>query len=148
VTEITTKISTKISPGLVVDTSAVVAVLEGEPDTEAVIETLDRAEWRLMSAATLVELGIVVQARLGPVGALAVERFLRDGEIDVVAFDRPQVDRALDAWRRFGKGRHPAALNLGDCYVYALAAERGLPVVCTGNDFAQTDLDVVPTAAI
>jgi len=131
--------------GLVVDASAVVAVLEGEAAAAAVIDALDRAEWRLMSAATLVELGIVVQARLGPVGALAVERLLRDGEIDVVAFDHPQADRALDAWRRFGKGHHPAALNLGDCYVYALAAERGLPVVCTGDDFAQTDLEVAPT---
>jgi len=117
--------------------------LEGETTADAVIEALDRSEWRLMSAATLVELGIVVQARLGPVGALAVERLLRDGEIDVVAFDRPQADRALDAWRRFGKGRHPAGLNLGGCYVYALAAERGVPVACTGKDFVQTDLEVV-----
>jgi len=130
--------------GVVIDTSAVVAVLAGETAASAVIDAIDQSEPRLMSAATLVELGIVMEARLGPIGGLVVERFLRDGEVEIIALDRPQADRALDAWRRFGKGRHGAALNLGDCYVYSLAAELGLPVLCTGNDFAQTDLEVVP----
>jgi ribonuclease VapC len=133
--------------GVVVDTSAAVAVLGGEDGAEAIIEVMDRAEHRLMSAATLVELGIVMEARLGAAGALAVERFLRDGEITLVDVDRAQADLALDGWRRFGKGRHPAALNLGDCFTYALAADRGDPVLCTGDDFARTDLDVVPDRA-
>jgi len=73
-----------------------------------------------------------------------VERFLRDGEVTVVAVDRRQADRALDGWRRFGKGRHNAALNLGDCFTYALAADRDVPVLCTGKGFGQTDLTVLP----
>jgi len=129
---------------IVVDTSAVLAILGNESAADDTIEAMDVAEDRLMSAATLVELGIVMEARLGAAGALAVDRFLRDGEVRVVAVDRPQADLALDGWRRFGKGRHPAALNLGDCFTYALAAEQGLPVLCTGNDFSQTDLAVLP----
>lgn len=129
---------------IVVDTSAVVAILGNESDADDVIAALDVAEERLMSAATLVELGIVMEARLGPAGALAVDRFLRDGDVSVVAVDRRQADRALDGWRRFGKGRHQAALNLGDCFTYALAADRDLPLLCTGNDFGQTDLTVWP----
>lgn len=129
---------------VVVDTSAVVAILGNESDADDVIAAMDAAEERLMSAATLVELGIVMEARLGPAGALAVDRFLRDGDVSVVAVDRRQADRALDGWRRFGKGRHQAALNLGDCFTYALAADRDLPVLCTGNDFGQTDLTIWP----
>ncbi len=129
---------------IVVDTSAVVAVLGNESAANDTIEALEVAEDRLMSAATLVELGIVLEARLGAAGALAVERFLRDGQVNVVAVDRQQADRALDGWRRFGKGRHKAALNLGDCFTYALAADRDVPVLCTGNDFGQTDLTVLP----
>ncbi len=128
---------------VVVDTSAVMAILSDEPPAADLIGALGDANARVMSAATLVELGIVMEARLGPAGALAVERFLRDGEVTIVAVDRRQVDAALDGWRRFGKGRHRAALNLGDCFTYALAADRGLPVLCTGNDFRQTDLKVV-----
>jgi ribonuclease VapC len=129
---------------IVVDTSAAVAILGDESGVDDAIAVMDVAEDRLMSAATLVELGIVMEARLGAAGALAVDRFLRDGEVQVVAVDRQQADRALDGWRRFGKGRHKAALNLGDCFTYALAAEQGLPVLCTGNDFGQTDLAVLP----
>lgn len=129
---------------VVVDTSAVVAILGNESAADDVIASMDAAEERLMSAATLVELGIVMEARLGAAGALAVDRFLRDGDVSVVAVDRRQADRALDGWRRFGKGRHQAALNLGDCFTYALAADRDLPVLCTGNDFGQTDLTVWP----
>jgi ribonuclease VapC len=129
--------------GVVVDTSAAFAVLGGEDGAEGIIEVMDRAEHRLMSAATVVELGIVMEARLGPAGALAAERFLRDGDVAIVEVDRVQADRALDGWRRFGKGRHPAALNLGDCFTYALAAERGDRVLCTGDDFTRTDLRVV-----
>ena len=90
---------------LVVDTSAVVAILGNESAANDIIEALDVAEDRLISAATLVELGMVMEARLGAAGALAVDRFLRDGEVNVVAVDRQQADRALDGWRRYGKGR-------------------------------------------
>lgn len=96
-----------------------------------------------MSAATRVELGIVAEARLGPAGAELVHRLLRDAEIELVPVDGDATDRAVSAWRRFGKGRHPAALNLGDCFTYAAAEKAGYPILCTGADFAATDLAVV-----
>ena len=129
---------------IVVDTSAVVAILGNEPTAQELIDVIDSSDRRLVSAATVVELGIVMEARLGAAGGSIVDRFIRDGEITVVAVDRHHADRAIDGWRRFGKGRHAAALNLGDCFTYALAAETGLPILCTGNDFARTDLEVIP----
>ena len=131
---------------VVVDTSAVVAVLNGEPQADAIIGVLSDVDRRVMSAATLVELGIVMEARAGAAGALAVERFLREGNVTIVPLDRTHADRALEGWRRFGKGRHRAALNLGDCFTYGLATEMSAPVVCTGRDFAATDVVVMPEA--
>jgi ribonuclease VapC len=128
--------------GVVVDPSAAVAILAGEPAGAALIEALDGDGPRLLSAGSLVELGIVLEARFGPIGLGIVERFLRDGDIDVVPVDRAQADAAVGAWRRFGRGRHQAGLNLGDCFTYALAEETSLPILCTGGDFAQTDLAV------
>jgi ribonuclease VapC len=96
-----------------------------------------------MSAATLVELGIVLEARLGPVGTAVVERFLRAGQIQVVEVDRAAADAAIDGWRRYGKGRHPARLNYGDCFVYALASAEGASILCVGADFTETDVEVV-----
>lgn len=99
-----------------------------------------------MSAANRVELGMVIEARLGPAGMDLISRFLRDADIAVVAVDAEAADRALSAWRRYGKGRHRAALNFGDCFAYALAERTGLPLLCTGDDFAATDLEVIPPA--
>ncbi|MEJ7764460.1 MAG: type II toxin-antitoxin system VapC family toxin [Acidimicrobiales bacterium] len=130
--------------GVVVDTSAVVAILLGEPDADDLLSILAAAGPRLLSAATLVELGIVLEARLGSEATGIAGRFVRDSGIDVVALDRPQADRSLEGWRRFGKGRHPAGLNLGDCYAYGLAATTGYPVLCVGSDFARTDVGVLP----
>lgn len=97
----------------------------------------------LMSAASRVELGIVIEARLGPHGADLVARFLRDAEIEIVKVDAAAAERAMEAWRRYGKGRHRAALNYGDCFVYALAERMGLSLLCTGDDFAATDIDIL-----
>lgn len=131
---------------VVVDTSAVVAVLLREPGSDALAERLESAATRLMSAATRVELGIVIEARLGPVGADLLARFIRDAEIEIVAVDTVIADRALGAWRRYGKGRHRAALNVGDCFSYALAEHTGLALMCTGADFSATDLQVIRPA--
>ena len=128
---------------LVIDTSAAVAILTSEPGADELIDQMAEATGRRMSTATLVELSIVMEARLGPPGQGIVERFLRDSEIDLVPVDRTHVDRALEGWRRYGKGRHPAALNFGDCFAYALAVSDGSPVLCVGDDFAATDIDVV-----
>ena len=127
----------------VVDTSAVVAMLIDEKGADELREHIAGADSCLMSMATLVELSIVMEARLGPPGASLVERFVRDAAIELVDVDRTQVDRALEGWRSYGKGRHRAALNFGDCFTYALAAAVGHPILCVGNDFVATDLEVV-----
>lgn len=128
---------------LVVDTSAAVAVILGESGSEELAAQLEGALTRLMPAATRVELGIVIEARLWPAGQDVVDRFLRDAKVDVVPVDADLAARAMSAWRRYGKGRHPAGLNLGDCFTYALAERTGHPVLCTGDDFAATDVAVV-----
>lgn len=128
--------------GVVVDTSAAVAVILTEPGSDQLIDALESAGSRIMSAATRLELGIVVESRNGAYGADDVQRFLRDADVGVVEVDEDDAERALSAWRRYGKGRHPAGLNFGDCFVYALAERTGLPVLCVGDDFAATDLDV------
>lgn len=128
---------------LVVDTSACVAVILGEPGSEELAGYLERSLVRLMSAAIRVELGIVIEARLWPAGQDVVDRFLRDAKIDVVSVDEELAARAMSGWRRYGKGRHPAALNFGDCFTYALAEKSGHPVLCTGDDFAATGIPVL-----
>jgi ribonuclease VapC len=132
---------------IVVDTSAAVAILASEPGADDLIGRLSRATDRLMSMATLVELGIVMEARLGPAGQGVVERFVRDSEIELVPVERVHVDRALEGWRRFGKGRHKAALNFGDCFSYALAVASGHPLLFVGDDFSRTDVAVAGAAA-
>ncbi len=96
-----------------------------------------------MPAAIRVELGIVIEARLWPAGQDVVGRLLRDAKIDIVPVDADLTARAMSGWRRYGKGRQPAGLNFGDCFTYALAERTGHPVLCTGNDFAATDVTVV-----
>jgi ribonuclease VapC len=128
---------------LVVDTSAAVAILTSEPEAEDLIERLSDAMPRLMSTATLLELSIVMEARLGPSGQGIVERFIRDSEIELVPVSRTHVDRALEGWRHFGKGRHKAALNFGDCFSYALAVAGGHPLLYVGNDFPLTDVPAI-----
>jgi ribonuclease VapC len=124
---------------IVVDTSAVVAVLFGEPDAEGVEHKLVDSPC-VMSAATRVELGIVVEARAGPAGAQLLEELLARIEVRVEPVDAALADEALVCWRRFGKGRHPASLNYGDTFSYALARRLGLPLLFVGDDFAQTDV--------
>jgi ribonuclease VapC len=132
---------------LVIDTSAAVAVILGEPGSAEIAEYLEAAIARLMPAAIRVELGIVIEARLWPAGQDIVERFLRDAKIDIVPVDSDLAARAVSGWRRYGKGRHRAGLNFGDCFTYALAERTGHPVLCAGDDFAETDLAVVRPSA-
>jgi ribonuclease VapC len=125
---------------IVVDTSAMVAILTNEPGRGWLAAQLADATERLMSAPTALELGILLEARAA---AGILRRTLRDAEITVTPFDDGMAQRALDAWRRFGKGRHAAGLNFGDCCSYALAEATGCPILCVGNDFSQTDLAVL-----
>lgn len=128
---------------LVVDTSALAAILFGEPSRGWLLDHLAEAELREIAAPTVVELGIVVEARLGSRGAVLADHLLGDADIEVVPFTASTAAEALAGWRRFGKGRHPAGLNLGDCFTYALAVETGSTILCTGEDFAATDLPVL-----
>ena len=133
--------------GLVIDTSAAMAILGSEPDGESLLTLLAETDERLISAGTLVELGVVLEARIGPAAGGIIERFLRDAEIELVPVERTHVDRALEGWRRFGRGRHRAALNFGDLFAYALATSAGYPVLCVGEDFAATDAGVMGPSA-
>ena len=126
-----------------VDTSAAVAIVLGEPGSEELAVYLENALARLMPAAIRVELGIVLEARLWPAGQDVVDRLLRDAKIDIVPVDADLAARAMSGWRRYGQGHHPAGLNFGDCFTYALAERTGHPVLCTGNDFAATDIAVL-----
>lgn len=114
---------------LVVDTSAAVAVLSDEPGADDLAAALEGADRRTMSSATVVELGIILEARHGPAGRGIAERFVRDAGIDVVPLDRDGPELAIDGWRRFGRGRHRAALNLGGCFTYSLAIGTSSPVL-------------------
>jgi ribonuclease VapC len=128
---------------MIVDSSAVIAAITGEPSSARIIGALATAERRAVGAPTLVETGIVLVARLGPAGRTVLVRFCDELEIDSLPFTDVHVPLALDAFQRFGKGRHPAALNFGDCMTYATAAVAGEPLLCIGDDFAQTDLETV-----
>lgn len=125
---------------LVVDTSAVRAIVRAEPGAGWLTLQLAESDLRLMSSGSGLELGIVVESRTTTLTALDV---LRSLQIELTSFDQAQFELGLRAWRKFGKGRHPASLNFGDCFTYALARSTGYPILCMGNDFAQTDLAVL-----
>lgn len=126
---------------VVLDTSAVTAVVFGEPDAEMFLSVmLANAGDLQMSAGTAVEVGIVVEARQGAEATKDLGILVDRLGMATVPVDRVQADTAAAAWRRFGKGRHPAGLNLGDCFSYALAKLTAAPLLFKGRDFAQTDI--------
>jgi len=125
---------------MVIDTSALVAILLREPDADRFSRAIAEASVRLISAVTRVELSFVVESRKREAGPADIGRALRDSKIDIAVVTPEQADIAIQAFRRFGRGRHRAALNIGDCFSYALAKATGLPLLFKGNDFAQTDI--------
>jgi|SRR5215472_10253050 len=127
---------------MVIDTSALAAVLLGETDAEEIMLAIEGAPIRLMSAVTRVELSFVIEGKKGDAGRIDLERFLERGHIEVVSVTAQHAHLAVDAFRRFGKGRHRAGLNIGDCFSYALAAATGHPLLFKGHDFLQTDVRV------
>jgi ribonuclease VapC len=130
---------------MVLDTSAVLAWLFNEPEADDVEIAIDRDPIRLMSTASYLETAIIVEARLGGAGGREFDVLVHKAAIELVAVTGEQAEVARDAWRRFGKGRHPAGLNFGDCFAYALAATSGEPLLCKGDDFVKTD---VPRVAL
>lgn len=128
---------------MVVDSSAILAILLGEADAATYAAAIEADPSPVMSAVSLLEITLVIGARKKEMGLALLDRFIDEGRIEVVAFDAEQSANARDAWWRYGKGRHPAALNLGDCCSYALAKTRGKPLLYKGNDFLQTDLPAI-----
>lgn len=125
---------------LCVDTSALLAVILGEPDAERFLDAMASAAELSVSAATLTEALIVAEAKQGPEASADLHALLADLECEVLPFDEEQATLAHRAWERFGTGRHAASLNLGDCYSYAAARSLGRPLLFKGADFSQTDI--------
>jgi ribonuclease VapC len=125
---------------VVVDTSALVAVLFEEPEHDEFVALLADAADPLISAATLVEASIVMRAKTGHEGIVDLDDLLSAAAVRCVAFDIAQAHVARDAFARYGKGRSPAGLNLGDCFSYALAKAADRPLLFKGSDFVQTDI--------
>ena len=125
---------------IVADTSAFMAILLQEKDGIQYRDTLLAAERVLISTASAVELHIVVTAKLGSAGILRFDRLLALPLFEIVPFDHGQMNIAKQAYERFGKGRHPAKLNYGDLFSYALAKSTNLPLLFKGDDFTKTDL--------
>ncbi len=127
---------------MVVDSSALVAVLRDEPERPELLRLLASADDPLISAATLLECSIAMHNRAGAPGIARLDGLLRTAGIRCVAVDEAQALAARDAWLRYGKGRSPARLNYGDCFSYALAKTQDRPLLFKGNDFGQTDVRV------
>ena len=128
---------------MIIDSSAILAVIGKEPGYERIVHELAASSGTRIGAPTRLETGIVLTARFGPRGRTVLARFLQENYIQTVAFDDAHADAALDAYSRFGKGRHRAALKFGDCCTYAIASVADEPLLCVGDDFAQTDLLLV-----
>lgn len=125
---------------MVIDTSAILAILRDEPERRRFNRAVHDAETRRMSVVSFVEAAIVMQARHGDAGVRALDNFLARAQIEREPVDTDQADLARQAFRQYGRGRHRAALNFGDCFSYALARATGEPLLFKGNDFALTDL--------
>ena len=125
---------------MVVDSSALVAILFDEPDSQDYLACLEHAPRRYMSSFSWLETSVVVAAKKGKAGTKALHRLIALLPIEIIAFDATQAEIALDAWQSFGKGRHKAGLNLGDCAAYALSRTLNQPLLFKGDDFPYTDL--------
>lgn len=125
---------------MVVDSSALIAILQLEPEAEAFTTALHDAAQPLLSAATYVEASVLIGSRRGEGGVSDLDELISQVGIEIMPLTLGQALIARDAYARYGKGRHPASLNLGDCFAYALAKERDLPLMFKGNDFALTDI--------
>ena len=128
---------------MIIDTSAILAVLKDEPDRRLFTEAIEAAASPRISAATFLEASMVVQSRFGAEGIQRLDMLLETARVEVMAVNPAQARIGRQAFVDFGKGRHPAGLNYGDCFTYALARQLGEPLLCKGNDFAQTDLELV-----
>jgi len=127
---------------MVIDTSALVAILQDEPERGAFNESIEAADRRSMSVVSFVEASTILETRFGPDGVRALDLVIAKADIELVPVDAEQAHAARTAFRAYGKRRHPAGLNFGDCFAYALARTLGEPLLFKGSDFSLTDVDV------
>jgi ribonuclease VapC len=127
---------------VILDSSAIVTIILGEAGSDRVLEAVAKAEACRVGAPTLVETTMVLTGRLGEDGRTILLSFLQEVNIDVLSFGDAHWRIAQSAFVRYGKGRHPAALNFGDCLTYATAYVAGEPLLCVGDDFTRTDLEL------
>jgi len=127
---------------MVIDSSALVAIFLGEPERQIFRSLMIQAESRLISVVNVFETGVVLEAKGGMALSHEYDLFLVRTNIQVIAADTEQTELARSAWRKYGKGRHRAALNFGDCFAYALAKYSGESLLAKGNDFMLTDIEV------
>jgi ribonuclease VapC len=125
---------------VIIDTSAIIAILAGEPDAAHYAQLIEQHPTPHIGAPTLLEASIVLTRWFGEAAEAALDAFVREAGAEIVPFDLPQLHAAQDAYRRFGKGRHPAGLNFGDCMSYALARACDETLLFKGKDFARTDI--------
>ena len=125
---------------MVVDSSALLAILLNEPDAHPIRTAFDHDDVRLMSAATLLEVSMVIEARKGESGGRDLDLLISKSAIEVVPVEADQIEVARRAWRRFGRGRHAAGLNYGDLFSYALSKTSGEALLFKGEDFTRTDV--------
>ncbi len=127
---------------MVIDTSAVISILFGEQDAERFSKAMESDPTRLMSAGSILEACLVVESELGEQGSRELDLLLLKAGVEVVAFNEEQLRVARHAFREYGKGRHPAGLNFGDCFSYALSRTSGEPLLFKGDDFTKTDVAI------
>lgn len=127
---------------MVIDTSAMLAIFLAEPERKLFIDLIMSAHTRKISAGNLLETGIVLEARKGESAGREFDLFVVRADLEVVPLDAEQVDVARSAWRKYGKGRHAAGLNFGDCFAYSLAKVLGEPLLAKGTDFSRTDVEL------
>ena len=125
---------------MILDSSAVLAVLREEPGHEQLQVRLEQADVLEMGAPTVFETNMVLVRRFGEAGGVLIERFLEDWEVQVLPFGEQHLSLAMDGFARYGKGRHRARLNYGDCMTYATARVADQPLLFIGDDFARTDI--------
>ena len=128
---------------MVIDTSALISILLGEPEAEAFARAITNDSKRLISAFSVLESSIVIEAKKGDAGGRELDVLLHRSKIEIVGMNTEQLEIARRVWRMYGKGRHPAGLNIGDCCAYALAKYSGEPLLFKGDDFGKTNIQTV-----
>lgn len=128
---------------MVIDSSALIAILLGEPEAERLARAIAADPRRLISAFTSLEASVVIEAKKGEAGGREFDLLLHKARIEIVSMNPEQFELARHAWRIFGKGKHPAGLNIGDCCAYALAKYSGESLLFKGDDLSQTDIPSV-----